>query len=234
MASIPHVETASEISVLGIKQESTQGTEATGDYRQLLVSSFTSTFNGDREGYKLIAGYKGAYAKNQAGRFVDVSFTIFAGSSDASQASLTDIIMMMLDVDTVTGSSPYTHTFAQETAVIPKKSWTLYHDDGNSNYRVFTGFVANEMTMTIDKTTGTVNVDVTGMAWTEADTTSKTVNLASNYNIYSPSTGKIEIGSDQINSWNPAVITLSTGAVAKMFLNDAETPAAIDGQTLNM
>ena len=139
---------------------------------------------------------------------------------------------MAMDFDTVTGGPNYIHTMSQANATIAKKSWSIYHDDGKSNYRIFTGFVLNTLKITIDKTLNVITVDVTGMAWKETDTTSKTTNKASNYNIYSPGTAKLELGVTQVDNFNSIVIDILCNTRVFQGINDTRYPANVDGQDL--
>lgn len=229
-----HEAIPSNISIIGIKQETTQGTEASGDYRQLLVENFTAEHEVDRSGYSLIAGYKGAYGKNNSGSHVNISFRAYAGTSDSNQATLLDLLYMAMDYDLVAGSNPYTHTMSNANATIAKKSWTIYHDDGRSNYRKYTGFVLDTLNVVVDKSQGVIPVEISGMAWQESDETSKTTNKAANYNIYTPNTGKLLIGATQVDNFNSITINISCATRVHQGINDTGYPSNIDGQDLRL
>ena len=231
---MPHTSVPANISTVGLKYETTKGTAISGEYRQMLVSNFTSNDVKDQAGYSVVAGYKGRYGKNQSGSHQEIGFTINAGSSATDQASLLDIMYLLMDADTVTGSNPYTHTFSQAGATVAKPSVTLFHNDGRSNFRDFPGFVIDTASISIDKENGAIPIEVSGLAFKEEDTTTKTLSLASNYNVYSPNTAKITIGGTTVCNFKTATIEVGCETEAHRTLCDTAYPSDIDGKALNL
>lgn len=222
----------SKISKIGIKREALHGVEAAGAYRGLLVTSFESNETGDFEPFQRISGVKGFSVQGNSGSHQEVSFSFVASSSDAAMATLIDILDMMFGADVVTGANPYTHTFRVSTSPSPMPSWTFYQDDGKSNHRVFTGFVPNTLTITIEKETGFIECSVEGFAWEEIDTTLKTVNFTSSVAIYTPRQAAALVGGTVLENFNSIEIEIAQEAEVHNTINDLGTPSQIDGKSL--
>jgi hypothetical protein len=221
-----------KISKVGIKRETAHGTIAAGPFRGLLVTDFSSSRVSDASTYQLLSGSKGQHAQNLSGSHQEVSFTLVAGSSDASMGSLTDIMHMIFDADVVTGVNPYTHTFALSTVTQTKKSWTLFHDDGRSNYRVFRGFVVDTVSITIDKESGNIPIEVSGFAWEEVDHTIQTVDFTSGVGIYNPRQCEVFIAASILENFKTATIEFATAAAIHNTINSTAFPSQIDGQNM--
>lgn len=225
--------TTSKISEVGIKRETTHGTIGSGSYRGLLVTNFTSAESGDFAVQQRIAGTKGMSFQGNSGSNQDVSFTIIAGSGDSAMATMIDIIDMIMGNDAVTGSDPFTHTFTLAASPTPMPSWTLFHDDNNSNFRVFRGFVPDTLTINIDKSAATITMDVSGFAWDEGDTTDKSPSFTGGISIYNPRKAALFIGALALENFNTATIEISQAAAVHNTINNTGVPSQIDGETLN-
>ncbi len=225
--------TSSKLSKVGIKREGTHGTIATGTYRGLLVTGFTSVETVAAETFQVIQGSKGMTDQNKSGSHQEVTFSIIAGSGSATMATMIDIIDMIMGNDVVSGADPFTHTFDLNTSPTPMPSWTLFHDDNNSNYRVFRGFVANTVTINIDKSVGAITIDVAGMAWEEKDDSDKSPVFVAAPAIYTPRTADLLIGASRLENFTTATIELSGGTVVHNTINATAFPSQIDGETLN-
>ncbi len=225
--------TTSKLSKVGIKREDVHGTADAGTYRGLLVTNFTSVESGDFAVQQRIAGSKGMSFQGNSGSNQDISFTIIAGSGDSSMATMIDIIDMIMGNDTVTGASPFTHTFALNDSPTPMPSWTLFHDDSNSNFRLFRGFVPDSVTINIDKSAPTITIDVTGFAWDEVDGPDKSPVFTSGVSIYTPRGGEVLLGGTVVDNFTSATIEISQAAAVHNTLNSLGTPSQIDGETLN-
>lgn len=225
--------TTSKLSKIGIKRESTQGTIASGSYRGLLVTNFTSVESGDSAVQQRIGGAKGMSFQGNSGSNQDISFTIIAGSGDSAMATMIDIIDMIMGNDTVTGSDPFTHTFTLDASPTPMPSWTIFHDDNNSNFRVFRGFVPDSVTINIDKSAPTITMDVSGFAWDEADDNDKSPSFTAGVTIYTPRTADVLIGAFRLDNFNTATVEISQAAAVHNTINATGVPSQIDGETLN-
>lgn len=229
-----HESMTSNISLIGIKKETTQGTEATGTYRQALVENFSATTETDRSAYNLIAGHKGNTGKNVSGSSQNVEFTLLVGKAGTDVITLLDVMYMIFDSDTVTGTNPYTHTMSLENATVVKPSFSLYHDDGRSNYAVYSGFVLNTATLTVNKEEGTVKVAVSGMAWKESDTTSKTLTTVATCDYYSSNTAVFSIGGTQVDNFKTFSLEFNCGTRVFQSISDSAYPSNIDGTMLEL
>ncbi len=226
--------TTSKLSKVGIKRESTHGTIGVGSYRGLLVTNFTSVEAGDFATQQRIGGSKGMSFQGNSGSNQDVSFTILAGSGDSAMATMIDIIDMIMGNDTVSGSSPnFTHKFTLAASPTPMPSWTIFHDDNNSNFRVFRGFVPDSVTINIDKSAPVITIDVSGFAWDEGDTTDKSPSFTAGVKVYNPRVAEILIGGTIVDNFTTATIELSQAAAVHNTINQTGVPSQIDGETLN-
>ena len=225
--------TASKLSKVGIKRESVHGTIAAGTYRGLLVTNFASSEAGSFETFLYIQGSKGMADQNKSGSHMEVSFTIIAGSGSTTMATMIDIIDMIMGNDTVSGADPFTHTFALTDSPTPMPSWTLFHDDNNGNFRVFNGFVANTLTINIDKSAGAITMDVAGFAWEEASDSDKSPVFVASPAIYTPRTADLLIGATRLDNFTTASIEISNAAVVHNVINSTSFPSQIDGESLN-
>lgn len=227
----------SDLSQLGIKVESTFGTDPGAPYRGLLVTNFESNLIVDSSPFKKISGIKGDFALNRSGEHWEISFTICGASSADTSGSVGDILAMIYDQDSVAGVGPYTHTFSLPSpAIVQKKSWTIYREDlsDSGNNTVFKGFVVNEVVFNIDKTTGIISIDVSGLAQNEDNTIADSTNNYENLTIWTPANAKLTIAGEQVDFYNTIAITHSMNTEAFNTINDTSIPLLINGTTQDL
>lgn len=225
--------TTSKLSKVGIKKETVEGTLETTGYRGLLVTGFTAVESGDFATQQRIGGAKGMSFQGNSGSHQEVSFTIIAGSGSATMATMIDIIDMIMGNDAVTGADPFTHTFTLNASPAVMPSWSLFHDDGAADFRAFTGFKPNTVTINIDKSAPVITMDIAGFAWEEIDTTDKSPVFVGGIAVYNPRKVKISFAGSIAANFSTASIELSQNAAVHNTLNDTGVPGTIQGETLN-
>ena len=233
----------SDISKIGIKREATFGTEEAGPYRGLLATNFEVTPVTEAGMLKKVSGAKGAHSSEDGPLHYEISFTICASSSDkvatndSDMATLIDVMNMLFDTDTVSGVGPFTHTFTIQSIVKP--SWTLYHEtgmtiSGNPRNYTYEGFVLSTVSITIDKASGFITVEVTVLAQDRNTViTNRTTNFTTGVRIWNPENTKFEVGSVQYDNWNVITINFDCETEAIHTINASKTASQIDGMSMN-
>ncbi len=221
------------ISKVGIKSEAVHGVLEAGPFRGLLVTSFDPSPSGDFAPIKKVSGIKGAHDLGQSGEHYDLTFSVCASTSGDNAAGLGDILAMLYDIDTVSGAGPFAHLF-KPTTNTDKKSWSFYHEDGNGKRKTFTGFVASEGTIEIDKTAGVITAEVSGMSFLPDNNASvETVDFETLVS-YTPVKAEILIGAVKQENWEKITITFSTGAAPVQTINASAGPSRITGVTQDL
>lgn len=223
----------SAISKFGVKVESVHGALEPGPFRGVPVTKFEASPQGDFSPIKKITGEKGVSDLGESGEHYEVTFDLCASTSGDDAAGLGDILAMVYDIDVITGAGPYAHAFAPTTNAL-KKSWSLYHEDGNSKRKTFTAFTASEAIIEIDKEAGVITLSVSGLAFRpNNDAGAETVVFESVKN-YTPAKAEILVNSGKQENWTKITVTFSTGAAPVQTINASPNPSRITGVTQDL
>jgi hypothetical protein len=157
----------SRLKKVGLALGSTTYGTASGSFtRGLLVSSFNIKAKADPERVPEIRGDLSTRRVTKPVQDYDASLKFPLDLGDNASANIGDFLANILGTDTISGSSPYTHTFTRLDSATP--SWHNLYSDKDITAKQYTGFRCNSLKFSIKGDASEIEVEAAGIVKDES------------------------------------------------------------------
>jgi hypothetical protein len=145
----------------------TYGDAAASFTRGLLVSKFDVKPSSKIEGVKEVRGDLSTRRVTVPPIDYEATLGFPLDVGDNASANIGHLLQALFGTDTITGSSPYTHTFSRQDSSTP--TWFNMFCDAASVDKQYTGFRGTSLKFSIKSDSGMIDVEAQGIVKDEAD-----------------------------------------------------------------